>query len=78
MLLLLEMREPISSGLVGQESLRALHDRYNDFMRAKVSDLGARPVCTVVTDVTRIAALLTEFRAQPVDTAPFAPTPDAP
>ena len=77
-LLLLEMREHLSSGLFGQESLRALQDRYNTFMRSKVSELGARPLCAVLTDVNRIAALLTEFRAQPVHAAPFEPTPVAP
>ena len=77
-LLLLEMREHLTSGLVGQQSLRAFQDRYNAFMRRHVPELGTRPLFAVVTDVTRIAALLQQFRAEPLEATPVEPMPIAP
>lgn len=63
-ILLLEINEHSQLGLVGQKSIREFQNSYNEFMRTKIPDLGARPLCTIVEDVRKIASLLSEFRAQ--------------
>jgi hypothetical protein len=47
-------------------------------MRRQVPELGPRPLFAVVTDVTRIAALLQQFRAEPLEATPVEPMPVAP